>query len=71
MQINEMKDGLGNREVELKFLQEQLMEATRERDRERAANLKIKVHLHVLWLHHWWVLIRMISLMLKKGNKQR
>lgn len=39
-----MKDGLGGREVELKYLQEQLTEATRERDRERAANLKIKVY---------------------------
>lgn len=38
-----MKDGLGGREAELKFLQEQLTEVTRERDRERAANLKIKV----------------------------
>lgn len=38
-----MKDGLGGREAELKFLQEQLTEATRERDRERAANLNIKV----------------------------
>ena len=38
-----MKDEVGGKEAELKFLQEQLTEATRERDRERAANLKIKV----------------------------
>lgn len=46
-----MKDGLGGREVELKFLQEQLMEATRERDRERVANLTIKVCFYTLWSH--------------------
>ena len=46
IQVNKMKDGLGGREAELKFLQEQLTEATRERDRERAANLKIKVCCH-------------------------
>jgi len=45
-QISEMKDGLGGREAELKYLQEQLTEVTKERDRERAANLKIKVFLH-------------------------
>ena len=38
-----MKDGLGGREAELKYLHEQLTEATKERDRERAANLKNKV----------------------------
>ena len=42
-QISEMKDGLGGREAELKYLHEQLTEATKERDRERAANLKNKV----------------------------
>ena len=50
-----MKDGLGGREVELKFLQEQLTEVTRERDRERAANLKIKVCCYGLCLDHWCV----------------
>ena len=66
-----MRDGLGGREVELKFLQEQLTEATRERDRERAANLKIKVCCYGLCLNYWCVLIRMSLLMPKKDNKQK
>lgn len=45
-----MKDGLGGREAELKFLQEQLTEATRERDRERASNLKIKVYVAMVMI---------------------